>query len=193
LVNHQPAPRVKGFGETRRLEPKAKPEGAGREVTRNHTGRRDRWKDTEGKPKVPNTRSAEGREIRGDSNIRRRHSRKMQKPGRPGDSSAGATRRASHGATRGLRDGCAEGCEIRGNSKIHRRQGRKMQKPGKLGDSSRGTTGNAEPRGDPKLERRTCRRMRNSRRLEDPSPAKPEDAGCGATRSHIGKHVCIAE
>jgi len=29
--------------------------------------------------------------------------------------------------------------------------------------------------------------MRDSRRLEDPSPAKPEDAGCGATRSHIGR------
>jgi hypothetical protein len=29
--------------------------------------------------------------------------------------------------------------------------------------------------------------MRDSRRLEDPSPARPEDAGCGATRNHIGR------
>jgi len=29
--------------------------------------------------------------------------------------------------------------------------------------------------------------MRNSRQLEDPSPAEPEDAGCGVTRSHIGR------
>jgi len=29
--------------------------------------------------------------------------------------------------------------------------------------------------------------MRNSRQLEDPSPAEPEDAGCGVTRNHIGR------
>jgi hypothetical protein len=29
--------------------------------------------------------------------------------------------------------------------------------------------------------------MRDSRRLEDRSPAKPEDAGCGATRNLIGR------
>jgi len=29
--------------------------------------------------------------------------------------------------------------------------------------------------------------MRNSRQLEDPSPAKPEDAVCGATRRSIGR------
>jgi hypothetical protein len=38
--NHQSAPREREFGETRKLEPKAKPEGVEREATRKPTGRR---------------------------------------------------------------------------------------------------------------------------------------------------------
>ncbi len=82
----------------------------------------------------------------------------------------------------------AEGWEIRGNPKIHRRQGRKMRKPGQPGDSSRGATGGPKPRGNLELRRWKRRRMRDSRQLEDPSPAEPEDAGCGATCNYIGRH-----
>jgi hypothetical protein len=50
--NHQPEPRERGFGETRKLEPTAKPEGAGSGDTRNHTGRRRWMSNAEGQPKA---------------------------------------------------------------------------------------------------------------------------------------------
>jgi hypothetical protein len=50
--NHQPAPRGKGFGETRKLEPTAKPEGAECGETRKPTGRRNWMSNAEGKPKA---------------------------------------------------------------------------------------------------------------------------------------------
>jgi len=47
-----------------------------------------------GETRSSSARSGEGREIRGNSKIRCRHSRKMREPGKPGDSSAGAIGRA---------------------------------------------------------------------------------------------------
>jgi hypothetical protein len=132
--------------------------------------------------------STEGREIRGDSKIRRRQSRKMQslgKPrghirrrnwnsedaGQPGDLMPVALKDARFEATRRSIAGKAGRCGSRGNP----------------GDVSRGATGGPKPRGNLELHRWERQRMRNSRQLEDPSPAEPEDAGCGATRSPIGR------
>jgi hypothetical protein len=76
-------------------------------------------------------RSAEGREKRGNSRLRRRQSRKMLKPGQPGGRvSRRKWKSVAAGETPGYCARCAEGCEIRGDSKIHRRQGRKVRSAG---------------------------------------------------------------
>jgi hypothetical protein len=118
------------FGATRRLGPKAKPEGEG--MRGNPQLHREAHPEvrSSGATRGSSAGSTEGRDIRGNSEIRRRQSRKMQKPGQPGDSSAGLSESAR---LKGRRVGWAEGCEIRGNPMIHRRQGRKMKKPGRPG------------------------------------------------------------
>jgi len=75
---HQPEPKERAFGETRRLEPKAKPEGVG--VRGNPQPYREAQLEERGigETQAASARSAEGRETRGNSGFRRRHSRKMQ-------------------------------------------------------------------------------------------------------------------
>jgi hypothetical protein len=134
--------------------------------------------------------SAEGREIRGDSKIRRRQSRKMQSlgklsghigrrnwnsedSGQPGDLMPEALKDARFEATRRSIAGKAGRCGSRGNP----------------GDALRGATSGPKPRGDLELHRWRRRRMRNSGQLEDPSPAslkmqcagRPADTSGGAT------------
>jgi hypothetical protein len=111
---------------------------------------------------------------------------------------------AGFGATRRRRSGTAGGCEIRGNSEIHPSAPPKERGFGatrKLtvgtagrcrirGDPERrirGVAGGAKIRGNPEFHRRYRRRARESRKLEDPPPARPEDAGFGATRRCMGK------
>lgn len=120
------------FGATRKLQPKAKPEGERGGATRNHTERRSWRAMPRGNPKHQH-RGAEGR----DSGQLEEPS-----PAQPEDAGTGATRgwhqqaqsegRATE-ETPSSSAGGAEGCEIRGNPKIHCRQGRKMQKPGQPG------------------------------------------------------------
>jgi hypothetical protein len=75
--------------------------------------------------------SAEGREKRGNSRLRRRHSRKMQKPGQPGGRIGRHNwKSVAAGETPGYCARSVEGSEIRGDSKIHRRQGRKVRNAG---------------------------------------------------------------
>jgi hypothetical protein len=50
--NHQSAPREREFGATRKLKPKAKPEGVARGATRKPTGRRSRKAKLRGNPKL---------------------------------------------------------------------------------------------------------------------------------------------
>jgi hypothetical protein len=97
---------------------------------------------------------------------------KSEESGQPGDLYPEALKDGRFEATRRSIAGKAGRCGSRGNP----------------GNASRGATGGAKPRGNLELHRWERRRMRNSRQLEDPSPAEPEGAGCGATRSHIGRH-----
>ncbi len=128
-------------------------------------------------------RGAEGREKRGNSRLRRRHSRKMLNPGATqGKASAGATGRAwlrgklqatapcvlkdrRFGATRRLIAGKAGRCEGRGNPE--RRIGRRNRRSEVRGDLSF-TTGCAEgreKRGNSKIRRRQSLRMQDAGQL----------------------------
>jgi hypothetical protein len=81
--------------------------------------------------------AAEGCEIRGNSNIHRRQSRKMQGARRLAASSQGGAGEAEMRGNPEIRlAGTAEGCEIRGNSKIHRRHSEKMRGARKLAAQS---------------------------------------------------------
>jgi hypothetical protein len=95
--------------------------------------------------------TAEGCEIRGNSEIHRRQSRKMQRTGQPGNSSIGATRQRRIGATRSFNTGGVEdgksgqldnplpaqpnGLNVRGNSWIRRQRGLRMRSTGQPGDA----------------------------------------------------------
>jgi hypothetical protein len=69
-----------------------------------------------------------------------------------------------------------------------------MQDSGKPGTSSGGAAGRVKNSGKPgdSLGRHR-RRMRDSRKLEDPSPAQPEDAGFGETRNLIRRRCWRSE
>jgi hypothetical protein len=127
-------------------------------------------------------RSAEGREKRGNSRLRCRHSRKMQKPGQPGESIGRRNwKGVAAGETPGYGARCAEGWEIRGDSKIHRRQGRKVRRPGQPGGSisrrnrrsevrgnlsfTAGCAEGRETRGNSKIGRRQSLRMQDAGQL----------------------------
>jgi hypothetical protein len=137
--NHQPAPRERGFGETWKLKPAAKPEGAGGEETRSHTGRRSWTSDADGQPEA---------------------------------SAPAAPKDVKFEVTRGSVAGKAGRCRNRGNSGTHRQAQSEERSFG----------------GNSRFQRRVCRRMRDSRRLDDPSPARPEDAEAGATWRLIDRH-----
>lgn len=124
--------------------------------------------------------------IRGNSKNRRRHSRKMQEPGQPGDGinrhnrnaelqrklqarAPGVLKDARFGATRRSIAGKAGRCRSRGNP----------------GDASGGVT-RGRGAGQPKLQPRKRQRIRDEE-TRTRSPAEPEDAGCGATRNLIGR------
>ena len=129
---HQPTPRERDAGETRKLKPEAKPEDEAREETQSVVGRSNREERSARETESSSTGSTEEREVRGNSNIRCRYSRKIQGPGHTWDLcwEAQLEERSSE-ATCSRRNRGAEGCESRGNSMIGRRQGRKMQRPGK--------------------------------------------------------------
>jgi hypothetical protein len=100
LGNHQPAPRERECGATRRLDPKAKPEGAESGETRKRTGRRIWMSNAEGKPEV-------------------------SAPDAPKDARRGATRRSvagtagrcrKRGDSRNASAGAIGGAKLRGNS-----------------------------------------------------------------------------
>jgi hypothetical protein len=82
---HQPEPKERGSGATRKLKPKAKPEDEARGATRSIIGRRSRIRGVSRETWGSGNGGAEGREIRGNSKIRRRHSRKVSEPGQPGE------------------------------------------------------------------------------------------------------------
>jgi len=67
-------------------------------------------------------RPTEGCEKRGNLNLHRRSSRKMQELGQPGKCIGKRGRKPGDGETRKLAEGGAEGCERRGDSNLHRRQ-----------------------------------------------------------------------
>jgi len=117
------------------------------------------------------SKTAEGCEVRGDSKLYRRRSREMQEPGRPGNSSTGAT----------------GGVKIRGDPGIYvqkrwrMRNSRRLEdpSPAESEDAARGATRSCIGRRDWKsraarFERRTSRRMRDSGQLEAPSRAQPQ-------------------
>ena len=109
-----------------------------------------------------------GAKIRGDPEIHQRHRRRVRNSRRLGDPP----------------DGAAEGTKIRGDPENRRRHCRKMWNPGRPGDSSQGETGRHEIRGNSKIRQTVAlKRIGDSRQLDDPSPAKPGDAGGGETRS----------
>jgi len=81
--------------------------------------------------------AAEGCVIRGNSKNHRRRSRKIEEPGRPGESIERRSLRRRAGATRRFDEGGTEGCGTRGNSKNHRRHP-EDEEEGKPDDSSQG-------------------------------------------------------
>jgi len=83
-VIHQPTPREREAGETRRLKPEAKPEDDVRRETCSDIGRRSQEERSSRETESSSTGGAEEREIRGNSKIRCRYSRKMQEPGQLG-------------------------------------------------------------------------------------------------------------
>jgi hypothetical protein len=89
------------------------------------------------------------------------------------------------GETSSQRARGAEGCEFRGDSKIHRRQGRKMRKPGQPGGRIGRRNRRSEERGNLQFNSRKRQWTRETGQPETRSPAKPEDASCGATRNFI--------
>jgi hypothetical protein len=112
----------------------------------------------------------------------------MQDSGKPGDSSGGAAGGVKiRGNPEIHLDGTAEGCEIRGNSKIHRRRSRKMQASGKPEDSSEALLEEWRFGATRRFISQHRRRMRDSRKLEDPSPAQPGDAGSEETCGLIAR------
>jgi len=122
-----------------------------------------------GRPGDRSIGTAEGCEIRGDSELHRRQSRRCRTKGnRKPVSKALQGGSEENGATRPITEtGSAERCEIRGNSKIHCRHSQRTEDAGQPADSvtRRGqrTRGTGQP-GNARL-------------------AKPEDAGAGATRN----------
>ena len=151
-----------------------------------------------GTPERRGDGTAGGCEIRGNPEIHRRR-RRREDSGKPGDSPLAQPEDARFGATRSSIAGIAGRCEIRGNSKIHQPAPKergfgatrrltvgtagRCRNRGRPEDSSPGGTGGAKIRGNPEIHRQSRRRMRDSRKLEDPSPAQPEDAGSEETRS----------
>jgi hypothetical protein len=65
------------------------------------------------------------------------------------------------------------------------RQSRKVWNAGRPANPPGGATGSARPRGNPRHQHQRCRWIRTAGRLVDRSPAKPEDAGTGATRQSV--------
>jgi len=102
-----------------------------------------------------------------DSN--RRRSRRPKLWGNPEQRSRQTRKVRSEETRRSTSRGRKMG--MRGNPETHRRRYRRIGEPGQPGETIH----------------RHRRRMRNSRQLEDPSPAKPEDAGNGATRDLIDR------
>jgi hypothetical protein len=144
----------------------AKPEGAGTEATRETISRR-RGSEETGRPGDLNPRQSRKVWERGATrNHTERRNWKCGAEGQPKAPAPETPKDARREATRESVAGKAGRCRKRGNPR----------------NASAGATGNARPRGYPKLTRQMRRRMRDSRRLEDPSPARPEDAEAGATR-----------
>jgi hypothetical protein len=85
LAIHQPTPREREAGETRKIKPEAKPEGEAGGETHSDTRRSSREERSSRETENSSTGGAEEREIRGNSKIRCRQSRKMQEPGQPGE------------------------------------------------------------------------------------------------------------
>jgi len=149
------------------------------------------------------TRGAEGREIRGNSKIRRRRSRKMQKPGQPGDSSAGTVggaklrrklqapapdvlKDARIEATRGSIAGKAGRCRRRGNLATHRQAQLEEQSLGATRSLSARCVEGCEIRGSSKIHRRQSLKMQDAGQLATSSggaTGRAEPRGLSAGRA----------
>jgi hypothetical protein len=133
---HQPAPREREFGETRKLKLKAKPEGAARGATRSHTGRRCWRAKLRGNPRLKRRkrrRTRNSRQLEDPSPAKPedavagatrgligRRNWKSEDSGRPGVSSPVALKDARFEATRKSIAGKAGRCRSRGNPGTHR-------------------------------------------------------------------------
>jgi hypothetical protein len=90
--------------------PKAKPEDEAREETQSIVGRSNREERSARETESSSTGGTEEREVRGNSNIRCRYSRKMQGPGQPGTCverrnwKSEAVRKLAADATEALKD-----------------------------------------------------------------------------------------
>jgi hypothetical protein len=150
------------------------PAGAGRFAIRRNLQRgiwktnRRRYRRTErrGNPKVGQSATAEGREIRGNSKIKSPVKPEMQDAGQPEAYIADAA-----GGTRGwgnstLREtGNAEGCEVRGDSKFHRRHSQMDRICGATRRFVAGAAEGTRGRGDPETRCWPSRKMQEPRRL----------------------------
>jgi len=185
-VIHQPTPREREAGATRGLKPKAKPEDEARRETCSDIGRRSREERSSRETESSSTGGAEEREIRGNSKIRCRYSRKMQEPGQPGTCigrrswKSEAARKLAADATDALKD-TRVGATRRS---IAGRAGRCKYRENR--DASRGATGEIELRGNPGLEDRWKRRMDSNFRATWRSNAG-KTRGCGV-RGNLQPH-----
>jgi len=109
---------------------------------------------------------AGGCKSRGNPELHRRDRRKVRGSRRLGTPSVGADRRRFR-ATWRFTVGIAGGCRIRGNPETHRKATLEERR---FGETWRFTS-------------RYRRRVQDSRKLENPSPAQPEDAGAEGTRA----------
>lgn len=141
------------------IKPEAKPEGEAQGETQSDIGRRSREERSSRETKSSSTGGTEEREIRGNSKIRCRQSRKMQEPGQPGtcigrrnwkSEAAGQPEADAPEALKDTRVGATR-------QSIAGRAGRCTN--GETRDASRGATGEIELRGNPELENRWKRRM----------------------------------
>ena len=148
------------------------PAGAGRSARRGDPKNgskaipRDR---SSGRPGDRSIGTAEGCEIRGDSKLRRRQSRRCRKKGnrKPGSKALRGGSEENGAPRRITETGSAEGCEIRGNSKIHRWHSQTTEEAGQPVEAVT----------------RRGQRTRSTGRPGDAQLAKPEDAGAGETRN----------
>jgi hypothetical protein len=111
----------------------------------------------------------------------------MQDSGKPEDAGT-ASRKVREPRQLGEPSAGAEGGRLRGDPKKKPKAKPEGAGAGKLATTPEGAFGSAKPKGNPKHQRQKRRRTQAARKLTDPSPAQPEDAGCRETCSLIGRY-----